>query len=66
MMNDNYSIARRVNIEFYRVGAELECLEKGRNGILGNRIMGAAMCDALRSAPGWWVQSGLRVVAFAL
>jgi hypothetical protein len=65
MMNDNDSIARRVDIELYRVRAKLECLEKGRNRVFRNSIVGAAVRDALRSALGQWGQSGLRVVAFA-
>jgi hypothetical protein len=65
MMNDNYSISRRVHVELDGVGAKLKCLEKGGNGVLRNRIVGAAVRDALRAAPARWGQSGLRVVAFA-
>jgi hypothetical protein len=65
MMNDNYSISCCVHVQLYGVGAKLKRLEKGGDGVLRNRIVGAAVRDALGAAPGWWGQSGLRVVAFA-
>jgi hypothetical protein len=64
MMNDNNSISRSVHVQLYRIRAEIERLQEGGDGILWQRVVCTAVGDALRAAPGWWGQSGLRVVAF--
>jgi hypothetical protein len=64
MMNDNCSISRRVDIELDRIRPDVERFQEGGNGILWKRIVSAPMRDALRTAPGWWGQRNLRVVAF--
>jgi hypothetical protein len=64
MMNDNNSIARSVHVELDRIGAEIERFQESGDGVLRKRVMCATVGDALRGAPGWWGQPGLRVVAF--
>jgi hypothetical protein len=45
MMNDNFTVSRSVNVQFYRVGAQLECAQKSGNRVFRQVGMRPAVGD---------------------